>query len=275
MGVRRQPGPLDVIAGTRSRRIFVCADDFGIAPRATLAILRLVEVRAISAVTVLVDGESAAEHAGAVRAMPPDVGVGLHVNLTDNLQGHVTGMLGLRLLRACLIGSVDRPGLRAEIERQCERFQYLFGRPPDFIDGHEHVHQLPVIRDAILSVMLARFGRRIAMRATRPRVARGLKAAVIAAVGGDALAQELRRRGIAANDDFAGVYDFSMRVPYAVRMKTWLEGISDRGLIMCHPQLPDPACPAPAREAEFAYLTSDAWRDLLRRQDVTLIPFRA
>ncbi len=264
-----------MIAASRSRRVFVCADDFGIAPRTTLAILRLAEARAISAVSVLVDGESAAEQARAVRAMPPEVAVGLHFNLTDRLQGHVTGALGLRLLRTCLIARLDRPRLRAEIERQYERFQQLFGRPPDFIDGHEHVHQLPIVRDAILSAMLARSGRRIAVRATYPRAARGLKAAVIAALGGYALAKELRRRGIATNDDFAGAYDFSTRVPYGVRMRKWLEGISDRGLIMCHPQLADPACPAPAREAEFAYLASDAWRTLLRRQDVTLIPFRA
>jgi predicted glycoside hydrolase/deacetylase ChbG (UPF0249 family) len=275
VGVRRQSGPVDVIAASRSRRVFVCADDFGIAPRTTLAILRLAEARAISAVSVLVDGESAAEQARAVRAMPPEVAVGLHFNLTDRLQGHVTGALGLRLLRTCLIARLDRPRLRAEIERQYERFQQLFGRPPDFIDGHEHVHQLPIVRDAILSAMLARSGRRIAVRATYPRAARGLKAAVIAALGGYALAKELRRRGIATNDDFAGAYDFSTRVPYGVRMRKWLEGISDRGLIMCHPQLADPACPAPAREAEFAYLASDAWRTLLRRQDVTLIPFRA
>lgn len=264
-----------MIARSEPRRVFLCADDFGGAPRVTEAILRLVELRAISATTVLIDGESAAEHAAAVRAMPPEVGVGLHFNLTENPYGHVTGTLGSWWVRTCLIGSVDRVRVRAEIERQCERFEHLFGRPPDFIDGHEHVHQLPIIRDELVSVLLARFGRRIAVRSTRPRIARGLKAAVVAALGGDALGKELRRHGIAANDDFAGVYDFSTRIPYAVRMGTWLDGMADRGLIMCHPQLPDPARPAPAREAEFAYLESDAWRDLRRRKNVTLIPFRA
>ena len=28
-----------------------------------------------------------------------------------------------------------------------------FGRPPDFIDGHQHVHLFPQVRDAVLKVV--------------------------------------------------------------------------------------------------------------------------
>ena len=264
-----------MIAGGASRRIVVCADDFGIAPRSSKAILRLAEIRAISAITVLVDGESTAEHASGVRALSPEVTVGLHFSLTEKLQGHAFGTLGSLLLRTYVFRKIDRVRLLGEIGRQCDRFETLFGRPPDFVDGHEHVHQLPIIREVFTAAILARFHTRIAVRTTRSRVGRGVKASVIAALGGTALGTELCRLGIPANDDFAGVYDFSTRVPYAARMEKWLKDIADHGLIMCHPQLPDPMRSAPAREAEFAYLESAAWRDLRLRQNVSLIPFRA
>ena len=40
-----------------------------------------------------------------------------------------------------------------EIRAQIERFNDLFGRMPDFIDGHKHVQQLPVIKDALVKVI--------------------------------------------------------------------------------------------------------------------------
>ena len=39
--------------------------------------------------------------------------------------------------------------LTAEITRQFEAFAAAFGRPPDFVDGHHHVHLFPQIRDAV------------------------------------------------------------------------------------------------------------------------------
>ena len=35
--------------------------------------------------------------------------------------------------------------------RPAPRFRPIFGRPPDFIDGHQHVQLFPQIRDAVLS----------------------------------------------------------------------------------------------------------------------------
>lgn len=35
---------------------------------------------------------------------------------------------------------------------QLERFIQLMGRWPDFIDGHQHVHQFPLIRKAMMAV---------------------------------------------------------------------------------------------------------------------------
>ena len=34
-------------------------------------------------------------------------------------------------------------------QRSCALFIEAFGRPPDFLDGHQHVHLLPQVRDAL------------------------------------------------------------------------------------------------------------------------------
>ena len=36
---------------------------------------------------------------------------------------------------------------------QIAAFAAAFGRPPDFIDGHQHVHLLPPVAEALLAVM--------------------------------------------------------------------------------------------------------------------------
>ena len=44
-----------------------------------------------------------------------------------------------------------RPGpLAIEIAAQLAAFTRAFGRPPDFVDGHQHVQLFPQVRDAFL-----------------------------------------------------------------------------------------------------------------------------
>ena len=40
-----------------------------------------------------------------------------------------------------------------EIATQLRAFIDTFGRPPDFLDGHQHVHLFPQVRDAFLKVV--------------------------------------------------------------------------------------------------------------------------
>ena len=47
---------------------------------------------------------------------------------------------------------LDRKALEAEIAAQIRMFGHEFGRAPDFIDGHQHVHIFPQVRDALFAV---------------------------------------------------------------------------------------------------------------------------
>ena len=47
-----------------------------------------------------------------------------------------------------------------------------FGRPPDFIDGHQHVHLFPQVRDAVLKVAAEAAPDAWLRQCGRPRAAR-------------------------------------------------------------------------------------------------------
>src|SRR5262249_16902580 len=89
------------------------------------------------------------------------IAIGLHLTLTAPFSPASSGYTPARdgaflPLRHTLVGSVlgllSAPALATETEAQIERFKAAFGHPPDFIDGHQHVHLFPGISSAVLSV---------------------------------------------------------------------------------------------------------------------------
>jgi chitin disaccharide deacetylase len=255
------------------RRVTVCADDFGLSEAASRAILDLGSAAAISATSVAVDGPAVQPNLPALRALRPRIGVGLHLNLTENAALPAERTLAGWILATNLRWTLDRAGLAREIHRQLDLFESVLGAP-DFVDGHEHVHQFPVIRDLLLEALQTRYGQRVAVRCTWPRHFRGGKAAIIGLLGARALRREILRRGMPFNRDFAGVYDLLATKGYGDRMERWLRSIHDGGLLMCHPEQPLEGASA-ARVHEYNYLRSAEWPRLLRSSSIELSRFGA
>ena len=63
-----------------------------------------------------------------------------------------------KLTRLALTRSIDRAELAAEIDAQLQSFEDAMQAPPDFIDGHQHAHALPLIRDVLVKAIIARYG---------------------------------------------------------------------------------------------------------------------
>ena len=61
------------------------------------------------------------------------------------------------LARAAATSLVARREIAAEIGRQLDAFEDRLGRPPDFIDGHQHVHVLPGVRRGLLDAVASRY----------------------------------------------------------------------------------------------------------------------
>jgi hypothetical protein len=154
----------------------------------------------------------------------------------------------------------------------------MFGRPADFIDGHQHVQLFPGVRDAFLAAVKqaapdawVRQGGR-----NQPLVRRlGAPKALFL----DMLSAQFRRRAshanIAFNPSFAGAYDFSRRPDFGSLMAEFLDGLPEGGLVMCHPGFVDDILVSLdpltiQREHEHAFLGGGHFPRLLAANKVTL-----
>jgi chitin disaccharide deacetylase len=251
------------------KRVALCADDFGAFPGADAGILRLVDLGRLGGVSCQVVGGAFGPDAPALRDRAGSVDVGLHLDLAPGRGG-----LAALLLRSHA-RAIGRREVSDRIAAQLDALEQALGRPPAFVDGHQHVHQLPVVRDALLDLLAARYGRPGPLvRNTVPLRSRGAKAFTVAALGGFGLRRALRARGVPHNADFAGVYALDGRGDYAALFRTWLAGAADGTLLLCHPGLasPDPGDPiGRARAAELAYLSSPSLEQDCRAAGVTRV----
>lgn len=93
------------------------------------------------------------------------IDVGLHIVLTDTnplseqkvqdgLVGHSGKFKSLKNLAIeSYLAKIDHASVHREINAQIEKFISIFGEPPAFLDGHQHVQQLPIVRQAVASAM--------------------------------------------------------------------------------------------------------------------------
>lgn len=264
------------------RTLMLCADDFGQTPGISSAIAQLAHAGRLSATACLTNGAHWRSQAPVLRSLPRAVQRGLHVNLTEGaplspeLRRVWTQFPTLpALIVQAHLRRLPQAAIAAEFEAQRAAFSEAAGQPPDFIDGHQHVHHLPGVRDMLL-VALGRMVTPPAVRSTaRPLgVGFGVKRFLIAHTGGVALQRLLARRRIRHNASLLGVYDFE-EVDYRALMQGWLAALpAEGGLLFCHPGAADGhADPiASARVRELAYLGSAAFSDDLAAAEVQLGP---
>jgi chitin disaccharide deacetylase len=273
------------------RRIWLCADDYGISPGVNRAIRDLIARGRLNATSVMMVGPAIGRHeADALGTAAGDsacCAIGLHVTLTAPFRPltmyfrPLDGGLFLpfqRLLRAGLTRRLDSEMIRAEVMAQLAAFHDMFGRPPDFVDGHQHAQLYPQVRDGFLAAVkdaapgawVRQGGRNIPLmqRLAAP------KALLL-----DLLSLQFRRRaaraGVSFNPGFAGAYDFTRTSDFGALMSGFLEGLPENGVVMCHPGFVDDVLveldPLTAqREHEHAYLAGEEFPQLLATSKVRL-----
>jgi predicted glycoside hydrolase/deacetylase ChbG (UPF0249 family) len=184
----------------------------------------------------------------------------------------------LKLLRAGLLRRLDPEIIHAELRVQLAAFSELFGRLPDFVDGHQHVQLFPQVRDAFLAAVKEAapdaWVRQCGRHQSFMQRLESPKAMVL-----DVLSAQFRKRapraGIAFNPAFAGAYDFSRQPDFSALMRQFLDGLPEGGLVMCHPGFVDETLVSldpltDQREREFAFLGGEQFPALLAANNVTL-----
>jgi predicted glycoside hydrolase/deacetylase ChbG (UPF0249 family) len=234
--------------------IILCADDYALTEGVSRAIGELAAAQRLSATSVLVTSAHWSASAPRLCVHRGHLSVGLHLDLTFGAPlgpmprlapaGTFPGLRGL--LARSLLGLLDIDEIRAEIGRQLDRFELAMRAPPDHIDGHQHVHVLAGVRQALLETVQRRYPSRPPLiRDPSDRLgaitARGVAVPKAVAAGALALGfgRAARNLRLPINDSFAGFSNFDVGEPYANELQSALSEPGRRHIVMCHPGHPD------------------------------------
>lgn len=225
------------------KRVTLCADDYGQTNSISEGILALLAAKRLTAVSCLTSFPAWQQHAKPLLPYKNRVDIGLHFNLTENKA--LFPSLQNLMIKAYL-RQIEQRTIEHEFNRQLDLFSDEMGQLPDFIDGHEHVHHLPIVRTAILNVYEKRLRThrpylRVATNGTIKGMLRGNaalhKTIIINLTGALALKHLAKKNGIPHNQSFAGIYDFKKVANFPNYFRYFLSQITHNGLIMCHPGL--------------------------------------
>lgn len=278
------------VTSSRPVRVVLCADDYAMTPGVSRGILDLARAGRISATSAMAASPHWPRLAQDLIAADVKIGLGLHLTLT---WGRPLGPMPSlapdgrlpplkTLVWQSLLGRLAPAEIAAEIGRQLDAFERAAGRSPDFVDGHQHVHTLPVIRAALIETLRRRgFSSRTWLRDPGERLAailqRGAarKALVVSALSAgfdiDAI-----KAGFATNAGFSGFSDFDAAADEERNFARYLTALGPRPLVMCHPGYVDGPDGlddlVEARARELDYLRSARFAALLAERRIQLVP---
>ncbi|XP_051278334.1 carbohydrate deacetylase [Dicentrarchus labrax] len=144
--------------------LVVTGDDFGYCPRRNQGIVDCFQAGGISNVSLLVNASAAKEAADLAKRH--NIPIGLHANLSEgipvcqslqqastliNQRGFFHGKIGFRQFLER--GQLSMEQVEQELRAQVRLFRELTGHLPHHMDGHQHVHVLPEVREVFAQVL--------------------------------------------------------------------------------------------------------------------------
>ncbi|MFZ5827705.1 MAG: carbohydrate deacetylase [Bacillota bacterium] len=266
------------------RYLIVNADDFGLTPGVSDGILRAHREGILTSTTFMVNFPWAGEMAGLLREAP-DLGVGIHLNLTtgapvlppERVPSLVTraGAFVRSVWRA--LARIQPEEARAEWMAQVEKGVKLLGRTPTHLDTHRFLQAYPPLCEAMLEVA-RQFGIK-AVRILYPEfVPRGefrrwSPAGFIVDRSLRRSAMLTRESGLSHPDQtLAGDFDLTGLLERLDRVE---EGVNE---LISHPGQADDQLAAltslrEQREVELAALTAPEARQRIEARSIQLIHF--
>lgn len=223
------------------RAIIINVDDLGLSPAVTQAVLRLAGRGLIGSTSFMAGGSVSADEVQSLREVKVDIG--LHLDFTGIFPTPLKRPLPA-FMTASYARQLNKAAVSEAIKQQFDVFEDTFSRPPVFVDGHQHVHQLPMIRQCLIDEITSRYNadNLPSARITTPLI-RDTKSQIIYRLGGKAWQQLCAQHHVKTNDYFAGVYDFNAeRHELKALWQTWLSAAPTTnylaaGLHMCQPEL--------------------------------------
>jgi len=262
---------------TVRKTLILNADDVGMHPAVDSAVLRLAEAGVIRSASVMALGKPDPDAMRGLRNLGVELGLHLDVSSAMAAQRYGTSQRIGTIIAMAYSRRLDARQVRAIVDDQLQQFHDKTGGPPLFIDGHEHVHQLPVIREALIDAVRAHHPQqRPFIRSTLASRWRGTKAAIIGMLGARSLARQARKAGCLSNHDFCGVYDLRKPAALAPLWRGWLASMPPQGtLAMCHPAVAGGSVADSFRLREYQFLSSAAFADMLGQYNTSVVGWKA
>ena len=268
--------------------LIVNADDYGLVASVSAGIRRAHLHGIVTSTTAMLNMPDAAPALRLAQELCPDLGLGVHLNLTAGMLLLPAAQLPV-LLRLCEDGRFPRePALRAaaahlpigevtaEWRGQIERFIHLTGRAPDHLDSHHHASYLTFPFFETMLALAADYGCaiRLPFAAPRPGVASTLLADSPVGFSPQAAAWQM---GVPAPDHFVDDF-YGERATLALLtdvLDTLPDGVTE---VMCHPAVADDTLPQissyhSGRVAELALLTHPLMVEKIRANGIVRLTF--
>lgn len=261
--------------------IIICADDFAQSAGIDAAIIALIQQGRLSAASCMTLSPRWATAAMLItEEIRDEADIGLHLDFTQYTQP-LKHPLPLLIARA-LSHSLPEKKISTAINRQLDNFENALGTPPDYVDGHQHVHQLPQIREILLDILSVRYGDKLPwIRIACPPIQAGFKAGIIRQLGAKQLASQAKQAGFRCSELLLGVYDFDGNAEdYQRRLSVWLSLAQNTETVctlMCHPSTAETTDTAShsdpilgARLHEYDVFSSVLFLDLLKSHQLNI-----
>jgi len=254
--------------------LVIHADDFGETVSITNGISQGIEAGALTSTSIMANMPATAYALQRVGSLASRASFGVHLNLCEGRPlTPATTLIGLsgeflskqKVIQRALSGKLALEELENEIAAQIALVRDA-GVPISHVDGHKHLHQLPIVSTAVANV-LPRFGiGRVRLTRLKSFAALGNKGTLLREVAAWRAARIFRRAGLHSpvrTVDLGEILHkgFGRRGPGAL--------VDARGAVelCCHPALPatQDKPGSHRRPAELEYLLSSGFRELLQR----------
>jgi predicted glycoside hydrolase/deacetylase ChbG (UPF0249 family) len=143
---------------TPGKRVIVNADDFGRTAGVNRGIIEAHRRGIVTSASLMVGFPAAAEAASLAKENA-DLGVGLHLTLTDGVPAQTPQQVrdlvdesGRFHLRPEALDGAPPAQIQEEARAQLWRFRKLMGRDPTHLDSHHHAHRSPAVLEAVLTL---------------------------------------------------------------------------------------------------------------------------
>jgi predicted glycoside hydrolase/deacetylase ChbG (UPF0249 family) len=263
--------------------IIISADDFAQSAAIDEGIIALILQKRLSAMSCLTSSPRWLE---AARLITPEIrqaaDIGVHLDFTQFAKSS-RKTLGILILRS-LLRTLSQKEIASNIHHQLDQYELALRTPPDYIDGHQHIHQLPQIRDSLLEIILKRYSTQLPwIRIAAPPLRFGFKGKIIGLLGSSALRKKANVLGFKYTSQLLGVYNFEGNTEdYRERFENWMHYANhaspqERIALMCHPAIVSYAQPSDiddpisnARIREYTFFANDNIAKILGQNDLFL-----